>query len=351
MAWHNSHFQNISDVFACTALRIRVGSRDMSLLNLNTSIAFTIERAEKTRAAQSVIQAAWVWPLKTIAQWDADLEQCEGGVLNTLAYKALMDDAAYSLTQTAMQSRMDVMHARTLQLVGVMRARMQANPLLSPTVSHLSANGNTWRSIEEEGEDVLAAWKVGFAGGTLIPSFTIADFEKLFTGDAVAVPIVPSLRAIKNNHKTALATARQSVGMYNAMITRLEDEAQQWYAEATAVYPASTVEGDMIRNSVPTSSDYNPATVAPTVLPISSASVEASTAVKLNYPTTGGDGATLKMLQYRFSNEVDFGHDTPLIRPSQVVSDPTFEQATLFFRTKLVNSKGITYSPPIEVNL
>lgn len=322
----------------------------MSLLDLNTSIAFTIERAEKTRAAQGIIAAVWVWPLKTMAQWDADLDNCEGGVPGTLANQALLDDVAYSLAQSAMQARINIIHSRTVQIVGVMRARALANPLLSSTVSHLSASGNTWRSIEDEGDDALAAWKVTFAGQTLIPGFTEAMFEDLFTGNPAAVPAVPSLRTLKNNHKTALATARTSVGLYNAMLTRLEDESQQWYAEATAVFSSSTSEGDMIRNSVPTSSDYNPATTAPQVLLIESITVETADSATVNYAPAGGDGATIKLLQYKLPGETEFGHDTPLVRPSQIVQNAAFEQAAMQFRTKLVNSKGITYGPPVAVD-
>ena len=50
--------------------------------DISTSEAFVIERTTKTRAAQATLatDSGWTWPLKTLAQWDADQrEQDEKG--------------------------------------------------------------------------------------------------------------------------------------------------------------------------------------------------------------------------------------------------------------------------------
>ena len=47
----------------------------------------------------------------------------------------------------------------------------------------------------------------------------------------------------------------------HTLLGRLEDECVQWYAEATAVFPAGTTNGDLIRGQIPTS--YSPAAATP----------------------------------------------------------------------------------------
>ena len=50
-------------------------------LNISYSVDFVKERTEKTRAVQAVIATGggWVWPKKTLAQWDASGAAGRGG--------------------------------------------------------------------------------------------------------------------------------------------------------------------------------------------------------------------------------------------------------------------------------
>ena len=69
-------------------------------------------------------------------------------------------------------------------------------------------------------------------------------------------------RKLKSNYKESGTKARRAAGDFNTLIGRLEDECIQWYAEATAVFPEGTTNGDLIRGQIPTS--YSPAAAAPT---------------------------------------------------------------------------------------
>ncbi len=238
----------------------------MSLaLDIETSIEFVIERANKTRAAQATLSAApeaWVWPEKTLAQWDADLLQTDGGTLGTLAYNANRDHVAFENAHGLLDERYGTMKARTKQAVLIMRGKAARNAALAPAVDELTAKASSWRGIEDEAEDCLAVWTTTFGGAayTPAPGNTHAGFKVLFDGDAAAVPPVASLRALKTPHREKLAVARVSTGLFNALVSRLENECVQWYADATAIFLEGTPLGDMIRNTVPTSNNYNPPT-------------------------------------------------------------------------------------------
>jgi hypothetical protein len=231
-------------------------------LDISTSIAFVIKRTEKTTAVQSTLAAlpgaSWVWPSKSLAAWQADLAQLDGAKSGSLAHTANAAKVHKSMQLAALNARCEAIHACTLQAVGVMRSRALADPLLRPVVDELSARGDSKPTIEDEGEELLAAWSQEFGEDFLpAPGNTYASFQELFLGTASE----PSLSKLKSNYKEAVTKARRADGDYNRLISRLEDECIQWYAEATAVFPAGTTNGDLIRGQIPT--NYNPPTPAP----------------------------------------------------------------------------------------
>lgn len=231
-------------------------------LNISTSIEFVTLRTEKTSAVQanlaSLATAPWVASWKTADQWVADVEQLDGAKPGTLAQLATAATTGKAIRFATLEARYQILHARTLQAVGVMRSRALADPGLRPVVDELSARGDSKSAIEEEGEELLAAWSQEF-GEQFIPAAgnTYSALAELFEGTAT----VPSLRKLKSDHKESGTMARRSAGNFNALINRLEDECIQWYAEATAVFPDGTTTGDLVRGQIPT--NYNPASSAP----------------------------------------------------------------------------------------
>ena len=68
----------------------------MSLsLDIETSVAFVIERATKTTAAQVTVAPTWMWDVKSSSEWAADLAQTDGGVAGTLGFIANRDHVLY----------------------------------------------------------------------------------------------------------------------------------------------------------------------------------------------------------------------------------------------------------------
>ena len=236
-------------------------------LEISTSINFVIERTEKTSAVQNTLATLpvdpWVWPSKNSAAWTADVEQLDGAKSGTLAHKATAAATDKSIQFSALQARYKTLHTRTLQAVGVMRSRALADLTLRPVVDELSARGDSNRAIEEEGEELLAAWSQEFGENFVpAPGNTYAAFAELFEGTAS----VPALRKLKSNYKESGTKARRAAGDFNTLIARLEDDCVQWYAEATAVFPAGTTNGDLIRGQIPTS--YSPAAATPVLTPV-----------------------------------------------------------------------------------
>lgn len=227
-------------------------------LDISTSINFVITRTEKTSAVQATLAtlptAPWVWPSKTAAAWIADVEQLDGAKTGTLAQRATAAATDKNIQFAALDARYRTLHTLTLQAVGVMRSRALADVALRPVVDELSARGDSNRMIEEEGEELLAAWSQEFGEDfDPAPGNTYETFKALYEGTVT----VPTLRKLKSNYKESGTKARRAAGDFNTLIVRLEDECVQWYAEATAVFPVGTTNGDLLRGQIPT--HYSPA--------------------------------------------------------------------------------------------
>ena len=241
--------------------------------DVSTSHAFVKERTEKTRAVQATLitDGPWTWPLKTLVQWDADLTALDASVNGSLAKVTDALDVDMLAARGLLDARVDAIHKYTLLAVGVMRVRAATLPGLLQIVNDLSARGDSRRAIEDEADELIAAWEE-WDSQVISPVFSpapgknLADFKLLVEGTIGSGQLTnPMLGTLKKNYKAALAKWRQSAGLLNALFSRLEDECMAWYAEATAVFPEGTPAGDLIREQVPT--NYNPPTPAPPTPP------------------------------------------------------------------------------------
>ena len=321
-------------------------------LDISTSVEFVKERAESTLAAQAEITATWQWDLKTLAAWQADADELIASDPTSLAGKALADDAAYQQARGALEARLLQIKAVTTVANGVMRVRAKQDPSLAQAVRPLKSGTDSWTGIEREGSATLAVWTAAFGPTfTPAPGKTHAAFKQLFDGDPANLPEpIPSLDALKKAHKQAEKKARVSKGKLNQLITRLEDDCTQWYAEATSVFRKNTPEGAMIRANVPSTNDYNPVTAPPTAITIQATSVTGPTTVLITYAAQGGGGATSRKLQWRLSSSGTWGDYGTVIRPSQIASHASWAQQSIVFRVAVSNSIGTAQSPEVMVS-
>lgn len=230
--------------------------------NLNTSIQFLKDRVDATYAVQKAIASDWVWPLRSVADWEADSLSLDKSQPGTPASDAISAITLGDSARGALDARLAALHEQTLAAVGVMRVRAQRNPALLPVVNELSARGDSRKVIEDEATSLLSGWKEEFGPAfSPAPGITLDGFTTLLTGSLLTVPPVPSLRELKQGLSDAATRERKKVGAVSGILSRVERDAQDWYAEATSVYAAGTPNGDLIR-TVPTTTTYNPSTPA-----------------------------------------------------------------------------------------
>jgi hypothetical protein len=232
-------------------------------LDINTSIDFLKNRVDKTLSVQRQIAATWTWPIKTVAEWEADSTQLDKSQPDTAAATAIAATTRADGVRGQLDQRLATIHAQTLAVVGVMRVRAERAPEHRHVVDELSARGNSRKEIEDEAAALLSAWKEEFGPNFApAPEITFDGFKALLFGDATANPKRPSLRDLKQALSDAATVERREVGRVSVLLTRVERDAVDWYAEATSIYGEATEIGALLRAEIPTTSDYNPATPA-----------------------------------------------------------------------------------------
>ncbi len=131
----------------------------MAETNINISIQFLKDRVDATLAVQKEIQGTWVWPARTVADWEADSLALDRSQPDTIAAQAVSAVTVADIARGALDARMGTLHTLTVQAVGVMRVRAQRDASLQPVVNELSARGDSRKTIEEEATALLSAWK------------------------------------------------------------------------------------------------------------------------------------------------------------------------------------------------
>ena len=76
----------------------------------------------------------------------------------------------------------------------------------------------------------------------------------------------PGIHHFRTSHHLT-TVARREIARVNLLLTRAERDCVDWYAEATAVFPATTEIGALIRSDIPNTDQYNPPTPAPVIPP------------------------------------------------------------------------------------
>ena len=134
------------------------------------------------------------------------MEQLDGAKSGTLAHKSKAAATDKSIQFAALDARYGILHARTLQAVGVMRSRALADPTLRPVVNELSARGDSNRAIEEEGEELLAAWSQEFGEDFVpAPGNTFEAFQALYEG-STTVPAFTRKAAPRHAAQQVIST-------------------------------------------------------------------------------------------------------------------------------------------------
>lgn len=208
---------------------------------MSESNEFILERAIATRAAQNVITTTWQWEEHTVAAWDADIEEF-------ITQKETITDleSAKTAAAAALDVKLDQLHDRTQISLSLFKGKHRDNPSLTHVLKPLTAEGGSRGAILEEALEFESEWEQWDPGWLPKATWTLVGFKALRQ----------ECLSLKEPYASSKGTWRKAVGDYNGMGERLNKLGKAWYEAATTLFKEGTPEGDMIRNTVPTT--YNP---------------------------------------------------------------------------------------------
>jgi hypothetical protein len=222
------------------------------------SYEFVIDRAQKTRNTQKAITAKWQWEEKTVAQWDADLIAIEAQNEVLAATIATMKDKRAKADEL-----LDQLDEWTGEGLTTIRERLRDQPEKLATLETLTSIGSSRSMKLEEALEWEKAWTLLDATFAPTSTNTLAAFKALRL-DAIA--------KLKTYHDSESdVTAEQN--KRTSLKLKLDDANTSWFKVATRICQPGTVEGDLIRTDVPTTTASPAAkpvvpTPAPTPAPV-----------------------------------------------------------------------------------
>ena len=208
---------------------------------LNTDVEFIRNRLGDTIACQGTVADEWVWDELTLAEWDA--KQAEFvGTPTSLIEVQLGLEMDVNIAASKLATILQRLHDATVTAVGLARVKFRKEVEFAAVIGALSAAGQSRQDILDDAEewalaweDVAPAWDAGMS---------LAAFEALRAEGEAA------LRTLRR----AQVRMRRGAGRLRVLALEIEDLLQAWYGAATAIFPADTVNGEVVR-SIKTTSD------------------------------------------------------------------------------------------------
>jgi hypothetical protein len=208
---------------------------------LNTDLGFVVERLKQTVAIQATIANDWVWSEMTLVAWDAKLDQLVGFPTSLVEVQIGLETDV-NLASSGAAGVLKKLHDATVTGVELARVRFRKEVEFVWVLGALSAAGRSRQAILEEAEEWALAWE------ELAPEWeagmSLAAFEALRAEGLAA------MRELRR----AQVRMRRGAGRLRVLALEVEDLCQAWYAAATAIFAADTVNGEVVRSIKTTSS-------------------------------------------------------------------------------------------------
>lgn len=204
------------------------------------SIEWAVDRATATRNVQAEILAFFLWPERTVAQWDADLAAIVVARLAELQARVALKSQAETLDNTLAE-----IEGASRRVVRLAKTHYRNDPVKLGMFEDLTITGVSRDVILKEGREVQAIWSE--VDGTWRPAedLTNGGFGSLIaSGEA-------QLLVWGRKH----AAWRHKARLVEDLALKLDDLNVAWYSDATTELAEGTVAGDLVR-TVPTT--YNP---------------------------------------------------------------------------------------------
>ena len=201
------------------------------------SLPFVKQRALATRNAQASVASLWIWPEKTVKQWDNALGELDSFIaVERTASVNLQEQAAgwdVALQEIERTSR-DVLRLG--------KTRNRRDPAKLAVLKATKLRFGSRENIQQTGFNVLEVWNKIDPGWEPLPGTKAAAFQSLLEDSD----------AQKKSYAQKFTGWREAATDLMARAETLDDDCVAWYSDATVRFREGTPEGDMIRSTVPT---------------------------------------------------------------------------------------------------
>jgi hypothetical protein len=207
---------------------------------MSLSLEFSLGRGRASSSAQKSILLKWEWPGKTPVQWDTQI-----GAVETQKEVASDANADVDLQRVDLDEALKLLHNRTGLGLTLLRSVYRNNRPKTRALAGLSARGQARHEILDEAQAFESMWR------KLDPAWVPAVGQTLTlfkTDRELCISKVGS-------YADAKSTWRIESEELNQQQEDLNTDCVDWYEAVTAMFPEGTPEGDMIRGTVPTTTD------------------------------------------------------------------------------------------------
>lgn len=204
------------------------------------SIPFVLDRAAASRNAQAEIATQWVWQEKSLIQWDADIAALKNAQLAEL-------DARVSFQNNT--EEWDVLlgqiEGNVRKILRLAKTHFRNDPVKSAMFEGFSPVRGGRDRIYNFGREVLEVWDNTDSAWNPYPGIDVGGLGSMLSN-------ADGKKIINQRLRT---TWRRKVLEMDVKAQILDEANVVWYSEATTRFPEGTWEGDLIRSTVPTTSD------------------------------------------------------------------------------------------------
>lgn len=201
------------------------------------SIEQTKKRAEKTGDAQASIAAVWTWITKTLLQWRDDVREMDQMSAAESAARTAWRNAA-----ELWQGDIDSIKTTTLLVVALGKVKFVNRPVELALFNSLSTDGRSRADIYDQGVKARDAWQSADAAWKPTVDLELSGFSSLLA----------SSRSRSETHGPKETAWRRAEIHLTSKAEQVHRDNVLWYEEATRRFGEDTVEGRLIRTTVPT---------------------------------------------------------------------------------------------------